>query len=113
MQTAAAAKNAAIAVSMRKAQDHLVDAFPLASPEWAAWSAAMRTPRLAGRWALAGYEIGKGPVYGQLTIADRPDTPDGVHDGRKFTYTKTGRDRSRAKSRANRLHRLPVARAIG
>src|SRR5436309_102207 len=45
-----------------KAQDHLATAFPLRSPEWAAWSAAMRSPRLAGRWALAGYQRGQGPI---------------------------------------------------
>src|SRR5215510_4205143 len=59
-----------------KTLKHLIEAFPLTSAEWTTWSAAMRTPRLAGRWALAGYEIGKGPVYGQFTIAHRPDMPD-------------------------------------
>jgi quinohemoprotein amine dehydrogenase len=73
-----------------RAQDHLADAFPLTSPEWAAWSAAMRTQRLSGRWALAGYEIGKGPVYGQVTISERPDAPDGFLTDGRFVYTRTG-----------------------
>jgi quinohemoprotein amine dehydrogenase len=82
-----------------RAQDHLAGVFPLTSTEWTAWSAAMRTPRLAGRWALAGYEIGKGPVYGQFTIADRPDMPDSfVTDGR-FTYARSGQTVTR-RSRA-------------
>jgi quinohemoprotein amine dehydrogenase len=82
-----------------RAQDHLAGAFPLMSPEWAAWSAAMRTPRLAGRWALAGYEIGKGPVFGQMTISDRPDAPDGFLADGRFVYTRTGQTMTR-RSRA-------------
>jgi quinohemoprotein amine dehydrogenase len=73
-----------------KAQDHLATAFPLISPEWAAWSAAMRSPRLAGRWTLAGYQRGKGPIYGEVTIADRPDTPDTFTTDGKFAYARTG-----------------------
>jgi len=45
---------------------------------------------LAGRWALAGYEIGKGPVYGQVMIAERPGTPDGFTTEGRFVYTRTG-----------------------
>jgi len=82
-----------------KAQEHFATTFPLTSPEWAAWSAAMRTPRLAGRWAFAGYQRGKGPIYGELTIADRSDVPDGFTTDGKFTYTKTGETFTR-KSRA-------------
>jgi quinohemoprotein amine dehydrogenase len=82
-----------------KAQEHFTTSFPLMSPEWAAWSAAMRTPRLAGRWTLAGYQRGKGPIYGDLTIADRSDMPDGFTTDGKFTYTKTGETFTR-KSRA-------------
>src|SRR4029453_16646595 len=82
-----------------KAQEHFTTAFPLMSPEWAAWSAAMRTPRLAGRWTLAGYQRGKGPVYGELTIAERSDMPDGFTTDGKFTYTRSGESFTR-KSRA-------------
>ena len=82
-----------------KAQDHFANAFPLMSPEWAAWSAAMRTPRLAGRWTLAGYQRGKGPVYGELTIAERPDAPDSFTTDGKFSYSKSGESFTR-KSRA-------------
>jgi quinohemoprotein amine dehydrogenase len=73
-----------------RAQDHLAEVFPLMSPEWGAWSAAMRTPRLAGRWALSGYEIGKGPVYGMFTISDRPEAPDAFQTDGRFSYTRSG-----------------------
>jgi quinohemoprotein amine dehydrogenase len=78
-----------------RAQDHLAGVFPLTTPSWTAWSAAMRTPRLAGRWALAGYETGKGPLYGEFTIADRPDMPDAFLTDGRFTYTRTGQTVSR------------------
>jgi quinohemoprotein amine dehydrogenase len=69
-----------------KAQDHLATAFPLMSPEWAAWSAAMRSPRLTGRWTVAGYQRGKGPIYGEVVIADRPDMTDSfARTGETFT----------------------------
>ena len=82
-----------------KALTHLIGALPLPSSEWTSWSAAMRTPRLAGRWALSGYQIGKGPVYGTVTIADRPDLPDSFTTDGRFTYTKTGQTVTR-RSRA-------------
>jgi len=82
-----------------RAQDHLASAFPLMSPEWASWSAAMRTPKLAGRWAIAGYQRGKGPIFGELQITERSDTPDGFATDGKFTYARTGDSVSR-KSRA-------------
>jgi quinohemoprotein amine dehydrogenase len=82
-----------------KALKHLTDALPLTSSEWTTWSAAMRMPRLAGRWALSGYEIGKGPVYGQFTIADRPDVPDSFTTDGRFTYTRSGQTVTR-RSRA-------------
>src|SRR5262249_35777940 len=75
---------------MDKARDVLSRAFPLTSKEWTAWSAAMRTPKLAGRWAIAGYQIGRGPVFGQLTIADRQGVADGFTTDSKFTYSRTG-----------------------
>jgi quinohemoprotein amine dehydrogenase len=73
-----------------RALTRLIADFPLISQEWTAWSAAMRTPRLAGRWALAGYEIGQGPVFGEFTIAERPEMPDAFTTDGRFTYTRTG-----------------------
>ena len=47
---------------MEKALAHLVPAFQLRTPEWAAWSATARPARLEGRWALVGHEPGRGPL---------------------------------------------------
>jgi quinohemoprotein amine dehydrogenase len=74
-----------------KAVDHLSVAFPLESPEWAAWSSTMRPPRIAGEWALAGHELGKGDFYGKLVIAAVPGAPDEFTTTATYTYLKGGR----------------------
>jgi quinohemoprotein amine dehydrogenase len=48
--------------------DYLSTAQPLFTPEWRAWKAVMRPPRLEGKWMLTGYQQGKGRVFGTLTI---------------------------------------------
>lgn len=57
---------------MEKAVEHLSKTFPLRTPEWAAWAATMRPPQLEGRWALSGYQPGKGPIFGEVTIRKAP-----------------------------------------
>ncbi|MGH7677950.1 MAG: quinohemoprotein amine dehydrogenase subunit alpha [Gemmatimonadaceae bacterium] len=49
---------------------HLARAFPLRTPEWAAWSATMRPPPIEGTWILSGTEPGRGAFYGRLTITN-------------------------------------------
>jgi quinohemoprotein amine dehydrogenase len=74
---------------MDKALAHLSKAFPLTTPEWSGWSATMRPPRVDGKWAVAGYEPGKGPVFGTVTIAAQGDTGDFTTET-TFTYGHTG-----------------------
>ena len=74
---------------MEKAIPQLAEALPLRTPEWSAWSANMRTPRLAGRWAFSGYQIGKGPFYGETTI--RAGEKDGEFETEtRYVRVKTG-----------------------
>jgi quinohemoprotein amine dehydrogenase len=75
---------------VEKAVDHLAQAFPLKTPEWAAWSATMRPPRLEGAWALSGWEPGKGPVFGRMAIAPVADMPDEFTTAITYTYARTG-----------------------
>jgi quinohemoprotein amine dehydrogenase len=77
---------------MDKAIAHLTTAFPLTTPEWSAWSATMRAPRLQGKWALIGTELGKGPVYGIVTITPQgsADTGDFTTET-TFTYARSGK----------------------
>jgi quinohemoprotein amine dehydrogenase len=41
---------------------------PLHTPEWAAWRARMRAPKLAGRWLVSANILGRGKYYGELEI---------------------------------------------
>ena len=81
---------------MDKAIEHLSSAFPLTSAEWAAWSATMRPPQLQGRWALAGYQPGRGPVFGQVTVTSQGDPNSGEFTTETtFAYARGGQTVSR------------------
>jgi len=41
---------------------------PLQTPEWAAWQARMRAPKLAGRWLISAYIPGRGKYFGELVV---------------------------------------------
>jgi quinohemoprotein amine dehydrogenase len=74
---------------MDRAVDHLSAVFPLDTPEWSAWMATMRTPRLAGTWLLEGVEPGKGPLYGTVTITAGA-SEDEFSTTADYTYAETG-----------------------
>jgi quinohemoprotein amine dehydrogenase len=80
---------------MDKALAHLKTAFPMNTPEWSAWAATMRSPRIEGTWALSGYEPGQGPVFGRVTIAATPAT-DEFTTAISYTYARSGRTVARA-----------------
>jgi quinohemoprotein amine dehydrogenase len=79
---------------VEKAVDHLAGAFPLRTPAWSAWSATMRPPRLEGRWAVSGTEIGKGPVFGHVELK-AGTTPDEFNTTATLIYARTGERVSR------------------
>lgn len=87
---------------MDKALGHLSEAFPLITPEWSAWSANRRTPRLAGRWMLTGYQLGKGPVYGevQITAGENDEFATDI----RWTYARSG------ESVARKAPKIPASR---
>jgi quinohemoprotein amine dehydrogenase len=70
--------------------EHLAKTFPLKTPEWTAWAATMQTPRLSGKWALTGYQLGEGPVYGVVTIAEDPGTPGAFTTDISYRGSRTG-----------------------
>ncbi|MEE2899991.1 MAG: quinohemoprotein amine dehydrogenase subunit alpha [Gemmatimonadota bacterium] len=74
---------------MDRAIDHLSSVYPLESAEWSAWSATMRSPRLAGTWALSGYEPGKGPIYGTVTISVNPNDDAAFATTASYTYPES------------------------
>ncbi len=77
------------------ALDYLSRAQPLMTPEWAAWKAAMRTPKLEGKWMLTGYQQGKGRVFGVVTIEPGP-SPEEFVTKTKIEYALSGIELSRS-----------------
>src|SRR5580658_694837 len=51
-----------------QAVEYLAKSYPLDTPEWAAWRARMRAPKLAGRWLITGTQSGRGKVMGEMVI---------------------------------------------
>lgn len=73
-----------------KALEHLAKTFPLKTPEWTAWSANMRLARLDGTWALSGWELGKGAIYGRVTVTADPSSPDEFTTSATYRVARTG-----------------------
>jgi quinohemoprotein amine dehydrogenase len=48
--------------------DYLAKNAPLHTPEWAAWRARMRAPKLAGRWLVTANIPGRGKYYGEMVM---------------------------------------------
>jgi quinohemoprotein amine dehydrogenase len=61
---------------MEKAVDHFSRVYPLETPEWSAWAATMRPPRLEGTWTVAGHQAGVGPVFGTMEVTRSDAGPD-------------------------------------
>ncbi len=59
---------AAKVVPVDVALDYLGKSAPLQTPEWAAWRARMRAPKLAGRWLISADLPGKGMYYGEMVV---------------------------------------------
>ena len=74
---------------VEKALEHLTATYPLHTPEWAAWSATMRPPKLDGTWTIAGHQTGKGAVYGTARISPGA-APDEFTTEIALTYARTG-----------------------
>lgn len=79
---------------MDKAVEHFAQAFPLDTPEWTAWSATMRPPRLEGTWALKGRDPGRGPIYGAVAIS-AGDDPSSFATEASYVNARTGERSSR------------------
>jgi quinohemoprotein amine dehydrogenase len=68
----------------------LTEGLALKTPEWSAWSANMRVPKLEGRWAFSGYQPGRGQFYGEMTI--RPaGNPDEFQTETRYVEVKSGK----------------------
>ena len=65
-------------------------AFPLTTPDWTAWSATMRPPRIEGSWLIAGTQPGKGAFYGTMTIARAGQAEDEFTTNAIYTFVDGG-----------------------
>jgi quinohemoprotein amine dehydrogenase len=63
---------------------------PLETPEWAAWKAKMRSPRLAGRWIVSARLAGHGKFYGDMVVEAKPGVEDEFTTRIKLTSLKDG-----------------------
>ena len=81
---------------MEKAINHLSTAFPLKTAEWSQWSANMRAPKLAGRWMISGYQAGKGPVYGEVTVSASSNADDEFTTEERLVYARLGQTVTRS-----------------
>lgn len=52
-----------------QAIEYLTKTYPLHTPEWAAWQARSRPPKLAGRWLASAHIAGKGAYWGEANIS--------------------------------------------
>ena len=68
---------------------------PLQTPEWAAWRARMRAPKLAGRWIVTAYMPGRGKFYGEMEVEASNGTDDEFTTRVKLTSIKDGTTISR------------------
>jgi quinohemoprotein amine dehydrogenase len=68
---------------------------PLDTPEWAAWNARMRAPKLAGRWIVSAYLPGRGKFYGDMEVGAAGGADDEFTTRVKLTSIKDGTTISR------------------
>jgi quinohemoprotein amine dehydrogenase len=68
---------------------------PLDTPDWAAWRARMRAPKLAGRWLVSAYLPGRGKFYGEMEVDPSSGSDDEFTTRVKLTSVKDGSTISR------------------
>ncbi|HTR37064.1 MAG TPA: quinohemoprotein amine dehydrogenase subunit alpha [Bryobacteraceae bacterium] len=69
---------------------YLAKTAPLHTPEWAAWRARMRAPRIAGRWLVTAYSPGHGRFYGEMEVTPVAGSDSEFTTSVKLTSVKDG-----------------------
>ncbi len=80
------------------AMDFLGTNAALHTPEWSAWRARMRAPKLAGKWLVTAHIPGRGKYFGEVTIDPGPAEDEfktrikltSIKDGSTITRTGQG-----------------------
>src|SRR5690606_33899554 len=73
----------------------LANTYPLHTSEWADWSRNMRPARLAGTWAVRGYEVGRGPFFGTVSVEPLADRADEFTTTARYVYPAEGAEVTR------------------
>jgi quinohemoprotein amine dehydrogenase len=81
---------------VEKAIEHLAKTFPLKTPEWNAWSATMRPPRLEGTWLLRATELGSGEAFGRVLMTPVEGSPDEFTTEVTYIYGRSGKKVTRS-----------------
>lgn len=72
----------------------LAEKAPLHTPEWAAWTPRIRSPRLEGKWLISATLPGKGAYLGEMTISPGKD-PDHFVTTASLRSLQTGAELTR------------------
>jgi len=78
-----------------RAVEYLAKTYPLHSPEWSAWRAGRRAPKLAGRWLVTGVQPGRGRIFGEMVIAPTAESEFFTASAKLF-YAKEGKTTTRS-----------------
>ena len=73
------------------AVERLARSYPLETTAWADWSRNMRPARIEGTWAVRGYEVGRGPLYGTVTVSASGGSDDTFTTTTRYVYPAEGR----------------------
>ncbi len=77
------------------ALEYLSKTAPLETPEWAAWRARMRAPKLAGNWIVSAYAPGRGTFIGNMEVTPVAGADDEFTTQVTLTPVKNGAPISR------------------
>lgn len=77
------------------ALQYLSKTAPLQTPEWAAWRARMRAPKLAGTWMVSAHVPGRGYFCGEMEIKPVAGTDDEFNTSVKLTSLSDGTSMTR------------------
>jgi quinohemoprotein amine dehydrogenase len=78
------------ALPVEVALAYLSKTAPLDTPEWAAWHARMRAPKLQGRWIVSANLPGRGKYYGEMEVETKSGTDDEFTTKLKLISLKDG-----------------------
>ena len=75
---------------VERALEHLKEAYPLETREWAEWSANRGPARIEGDWILEGWEVGRGAVFGRVEITPVAGSADEFTTRIRYHYPEDG-----------------------